>query len=114
MIVIDYFKGILSWSGFLKWGGTNVDDSAAWNENKSYVEIEKNLLKLLEQSKELGFIMYTRLNEILGWLIVDWLKVKKEKTITAKETVLLNNLDELHALMERALDQVTFLLIKMI
>lgn len=43
-----------------------IDDFAALNENEAYAESKKNLQKLLEQSKEPGFIMYTRLDEILS------------------------------------------------
>ena len=52
-----------------------IDDFVALSENASYVKTEKDLRELLEQSKELGFIMCARLNEILGCLIVDWLKL---------------------------------------
>ena len=59
---------------------------------------------MLEQSKELGFL-YTRLDEILGWPHRRLTEVKKAGAITAKETILLNNLDELNALIERTLDE---------
>ena len=36
-----------------------------------YVGLRKNLHELLKQSKELGFIMYTRLDETLRCFIVD-------------------------------------------
>lgn len=49
--------------------------------------------------------MYTRLDEILGWLHRRLTEAKKAGAITAKETILLNNLDELSALMERTLDE---------
>lgn len=49
--------------------------------------------------------MYTRLDEILGWLHRRLTEVKKAGAITAKETILLNNLDELNALIERTLDE---------
>lgn len=70
----------MSWCRFLRWrtGAVNneeelqemvkkvIDDFAALNENEAYAESKKNLQKLLEQSKEPGFIMYTRLDEILS------------------------------------------------
>lgn len=47
---------------------------------------------LRRKAKELYFIMYTRLDEILGWLHRRLTEVKKAGAITAKETILLNNL----------------------
>jgi len=62
------------------------------------------LRKVLEQSKELGFL-YTRLDEILGWPHRRLTEVEKEKIIAVKGTISLSNLGELHALMERTLDR---------
>lgn len=77
---------------------------AALNENEAYAELERDLRELLEQSKEPGFIVYTRLDEILSCPHRRLIEAKKAKTITAKETILLDGLDEIHALMERTLD----------
>ena len=45
-----------------------IANFVALNRNESYAETEKDLRKLLEWSKELGLIMYTRLdaNPIIG------------------------------------------------
>ena len=44
--------------------------------------------------------MYTRLDEILGWLHRRLTEVKKEKIVAVKGTISLSNLGELHAVME--------------
>jgi len=45
--------------------------------------------------------MYTRLDEILGWLHRRLTEVEKEKIVAVKGTISLSNLGELHAVMER-------------
>lgn len=62
-----------------------IDDFAAWDEDARYQKPEKELRKLLEDSKVLGFIMYTRLSDILGWPHLRLAEAKEERTLTAKE-----------------------------
>ena len=82
-----------------------IDDFAAWDEDERYKEPEKELRQLLEDSKVLGFIMYTRLSDILGWHYRMLTEAKEERTLTAKEEVLLNDMDAVHDLMELTMDE---------
>ena len=82
-----------------------IDDFAAWDEDKRYKEPEKELRQLLEDSKVLGFIMYTRFSDILSWHHRMLTEAKEERTLTAKEEVLLNDMDAVHDLMELTMDE---------
>lgn len=103
MSAIDYFMGHLGLMLLFKM------ELRIMNNEEKLQELVKKLLMILllwmkmnltrrqkrihVQSKELDFIMYTRLDEILGWPHRRLVEAKKEGEITAKEKVLLNNLD---------------------
>ena len=49
--------------------------------------------------------MYTRLSDILSWHHRMLTEAKEERTLTAKEEVLLNDMDAVHDLMELTMDE---------